>query len=107
MVDIATFKQLALSFNGTEEAPHFDRRAFKITGRKIFATLLEKDMTANLVLTPADQSVYCLVQKTAIYPVPNKWGLQGWTTFDLKSLPVDIVADALLAAYNGVLQSKP
>ncbi len=33
MVDIKRFKQLALSFQGTEEKPHFERIAFKVIGQ--------------------------------------------------------------------------
>lgn len=106
MVSAETFKSLALSFEGTEQAPHFDRMAFKITGRKIFATLLEEKCTANILLKNT-QAVYCTFNETAVYPVPNKWGLQGWTTFDLKKLPAELVSDALLTAYRDVLQTAP
>lgn len=98
------FTRLALSFDGTEGAPHFERIAFKIIGRKIFATLLEQECTANILLTNT-QAVYCTFNETAVYPVTNKWGLQGWTTFELKQLPVELVSDALLTAYREVLQT--
>ncbi|MDB5013165.1 MAG: MmcQ/YjbR family DNA-binding protein [Daejeonella sp.] len=107
MVDVNTFKDVALSFPGTEANPHFDRTAFKVTGRKIFATLHEKSETANVVLSPIDQSVFCSFGKTAVYPVPNKFGLHGWTTFDLNKVPIELVKDALLTAYNSVMESKP
>lgn len=106
MVSAETFKSLALSFEGTEQAPHFERIAFKISGRKIFATLLEEDGTANIFLKN-DQAVYCTFDETAVYPVPNKFGSQGWTTFALKRLPVELVLDALLTAYRDVLQTPP
>ncbi|MGC1240064.1 MAG: MmcQ/YjbR family DNA-binding protein, partial [Chryseosolibacter sp.] len=77
------FKSLALSFPGTEANPHFERIAFKVTGKRIFATLHEESATANLKLSPVDQSVFSDFGKKAVYPVPNKWGLQGWTTFEL------------------------
>lgn len=107
MADGATFRRLALSFTGTEEAPHFNRTAFKVTGRRIFATLHEESETANLFLSTTDQQVYTAFDGGFIYPVPNKFGLQGWTTFVLKDLPVELLADALLTAYNDVLKSKP
>ncbi len=96
------FATMALSFPGTEEQPHFDRRAFKVTGKRIFATLHEKSCTANLKLSPVDQSVFCLFDKKLIYPVPNKWGLQGWTTFQLKKVPNELMFDALNTAFNEV-----
>jgi hypothetical protein len=75
---------MALSFQGTAEAPHFDRAAFKVIEKRIFATLHEASLTANLKLSEVDQSVFCVYDKTIVYPVPNKWGLQGWTTFELR-----------------------
>ena len=100
------FRSLALSFQGTEENPHFDRAAFKVTGKRIFATLHEESKTANLKLSPVDQSVFCDFGKESVYPVPNKWGLQGWTTFDLKKVPQELMLDALETAYKDVLASK-
>ena len=100
------FKQLALAFQGTIAAPHFDRTAFKIVGKKIFATLHEESRTANIKLSPADQSVFCLIDKEAIRPVNNKWGLQGWTTFHLATVDKQIMLDALHAAYSEVLKKK-
>lgn len=103
---IQQFKDLALSFPSTEENPHFDRTAFKVTGKRIFATLHEESETANLRLTPVDQSVFCDYGKKAVYAVPNKWGLQGWTTFELKKIPKELMLDALDTAYRDVLKSK-
>ena len=100
------FTELALSFPHTIASPHFDRTAFKIVGKKIFATLHEATGTANLKFSPVDQSVYCLIDKKAIYPVNNKWGLQGWTTFSLASVDRQIMLDALNTAYNEVLKIK-
>ncbi|MFN2458948.1 MAG: hypothetical protein ABR502_12175, partial [Chitinophagaceae bacterium] len=44
------FRTLALSFPGTIEAPHFDRRAFKGINKRIFATLHEETATGNVNL---------------------------------------------------------
>jgi len=105
MVSIETFKQIALSFEGTEAKPHFNRTAFKVINKRIFATLLEEDETANIKLSIADQEVYSSFDKNAVYPVPNKFGLQGWTTFELRNLPVELISDALLTAYNDVVKT--
>lgn len=101
------FRAIALSFEGTEEAPHFDRAAFKVIGKRIFATMHEKSLTANLKLSEVDQSVFCAYDKKIVYPVPNKWGLQGWTTFELKKIPREFMLDALDTAYQDVLKPKP
>jgi len=100
------FRELALSFPNTIAAPHFERTAFKVVNRRIFATLHEESKTVNLKFSPADQSVYCLIDKQAIYPVDNKWGLQGWTTFQLNRVDSHLMLDALSTAFNDVLKRK-
>jgi hypothetical protein len=105
MVDIETFRKLALSFQGTEENPHFNRAAFKVIGKRIFATLHEESQTANIILSKTDQQAFCSFDGNAVYPVPNKFGLHGWTTFELEKVPPELISEALFTAYNEV--SKP
>lgn len=100
------FKEMALSFPGTEDAPHFDRIAFKVIKKRIFATLHEKTKTANLKLSEIDQSVFCEYENDGIYKVPNKWGLQGWTTFELQKVPKELMLDALDTAYREVFKKR-
>lgn len=100
------FSELALSFPNTIASPHFDRTAFKVVGEKIFATLHEPAKTANLRFSPADQSVFTLIDKKAIYAVNNKWGLQGWTTFELEQLNIETVLDAIDTAYKEAMKTK-
>lgn len=106
MTTNSIFRKLALSFPGTEENPHFDRAAFKVTGKRIFATLHEPGETANLKFSLPDQKTFCSFNKKAIYPVPNKWGQQGWTTFELKKVPEELMTDALETAYRDVMKKK-
>ncbi len=106
MVNNESFREIALSFQGTEENAHFDRRAFKVTGRRIFATLHEEQQSANIHLSKPDQHTFCAYDNKVIYAIANKWGLQGWTTFDLKGVPVEIISEALYAAYNEVIGKK-
>lgn len=100
------FAQMALSFPETVEVPHFDRIGFKVTGKRMFATYLAENNTCNIFLTPAEQALFCKMDKH-ICPVPNKWGEKGATTFDLNRVPQNIVLEALLSAYNAVIDSKP
>ena len=97
---------MALSFPHTEQLPHFERIGFKIIGRRMFATYLETNNTANIFLTPAEQKIFCEIDNINIYPVPNKWGEKGATTFELNGVSREIVMEALLSAYNDVLKSK-
>lgn len=98
------FTEMALSFPGTEQKLHFDRIGFKVAGKRMFATYLEKDNTANIFLTPAEQEVFCQMEPGKVYPVPNKWGEKGATTFELTRLAKGVVLEALLSAYNEVVK---
>ena len=102
----SAFRKLALSFASTEEHPHFERCAFKVTGKRIFATMLESAATVNIMLTPEAQHDFCALDEY-IYPVPNKWGLKGATTFEIKHLDPTVVQQALASAYSEVMQPKP
>ena len=103
---IREFKELAMSFPNTVEAPHFDRTAFKVADKRIFATLHEESGKANLKFSKKDQDYFCSLDKKAIYPVPNKWGIQGWTTFELHKLSDGIMVDALESAFKEVFNIK-
>lgn len=96
------FEDLALSFPGAESRPHFDRTGFRVTGKRMFATYLEQDHSANIFLTPGEQAAFCAAAP-GIYPVPNKWGEKGATTFLLSQVPREIVREALLSAYDSVI----
>ncbi|MFK7904449.1 MAG: MmcQ/YjbR family DNA-binding protein [Chitinophagales bacterium] len=104
MVTGKTFIEMGLSFGGVEEKPHFNRIGLKIVGKRMFATYLEKDNTANIFLTPEEQAVFCEMDRENIYPVPNKWGEKGATTFELNKVAKESVLEALLSAYNTVLK---
>jgi hypothetical protein len=106
MITEKIFTEMALSFPGTEQTPHFDRIGFKITGKRMFATYLAENNTANIFLTPEEQRVFCKMSPANIYPVPNKWGEKGATTFVLSKLKKEIIMEALLSAYNKVMKPK-
>ena len=105
MVDIETFRTLALSFPDTEELPHFHLQSFRVR-KKIFATLWRKENRAMLKLSLVDQSVFCAFDKAVFFPVPGAWGKQGATFVELKKVRKDMFKDALTTAYNGVVQKK-
>jgi predicted DNA-binding protein (MmcQ/YjbR family) len=105
MVSIDTFRAIALSFVGVEETPHFEKPSFRVN-KKIFATLNIPENRICIKLSPIDQSVFCLYDKTIIYPVPNKWGIQGWTLVSLGKIKKTMLKDALATAYNEVAVTR-
>ena len=101
MVDVESFRKLALSFPDAREAPHFEKTSFRFK-KKIFATLAVKEKRVVLKLTLEDQSVFTAFDNSIFYPVPNKWGRQGWTTIELKLVRQDVCIDAVGQAYGAV-----
>src|SRR5215207_6805680 len=100
-----TFRQIALSFAGATEQPHFEKASFRVKN-KIFATLSVEEDRACVKLSEIDQSVFCSFDKTIIFPVDNKWGKKGATYIDLKKTRKDMLIDILTTAYNEVIKPK-
>jgi predicted DNA-binding protein (MmcQ/YjbR family) len=105
MVSIKTFRALALSFPETSEQPHFEKTSFRV-GKKIFATYDDKNNRACIKLSEIDQHVFSSYNKEIIYAVPNKWGKQGWTLIELKTVPKAMFIDAIKTAYDEVAPQK-
>lgn len=104
MVSLMEFSQMALSFPAAMEEPHFEKRSFRVH-KKIFATLNEVENHATIKLSEIDQDVFCC-RKDLMYPVPNKWGKQGWTHINLLTIPNEMCFDALKTAYCEVAPKK-
>lgn len=94
------FRRMVGSFPGTIAHPHFDRTAYKVEGKRIFTTLHEASKTFNAKLSLDDQQTLSQYEKGSIYPVPNKWGQQGWTTVELENTPDELIKEVLDAAYQ-------
>ena len=105
MVTIETFRTLALAFPEATEEPHFEKTSFRIK-KKIFATIDEKNNRGVFKFSEIDQSVFCASSEMIFYPIPNKWGKQGWTFVDLAKVPVEMFQDALFLSYNTVAFGK-
>jgi hypothetical protein len=98
MVNITTYRSLALSFPEVVELPHFDLTSFRVR-KKIFTTLNEKDSRIMIKLSAPDQSVFCAFDKEVIYPVPGSWGKGGATYVQLKKIKKNMLCDLLTLAY--------
>lgn len=105
MVSIDTFRKLALSLPEATEEPHFEKTSFRIK-KKIFATFDEAKNRACIKLSEIEQDVFSSTDKTVIFPIPNKWGKQGWTFIEMKKVRKEIFFDALTTAYCQVAPKK-
>lgn len=106
MISKNTFFKLAHSLPEVEEVKHFDRIGLKISRKRMFASYLEEANSINVFLNPEEQKAFCEVDPTHIFPVPNKWGEKGATTFLLEKVTEEVVKEALLSAYQDVLRNK-
>ncbi len=97
-------RRIALALDGTSEAPHFDRAAFKVV--RIYVTLAADGRTANVKFAPADQEFKCMLAPDAFSPVAGGWGKQGWTTATLSALSVPELKDALEIAWRQALPKR-
>lgn len=100
-VDIETMRKIAMSFAEVTEQPHFEKTSFRVK-QKIFATYDVKNNRACLKFSLVDQNIFSAFDNTIVYPVPNKWGLQGWTFVDLSKIKKPMFIDMLTQAYHVV-----
>ena len=98
MATAADLRKLALRLEGTTDAPHFERTAFKVV--RIYATMPPDGRTANFAFTPDEQALKCVVAPEAFRPIDNAWGRQGWTTAILAKLSKAELEAALRMAWE-------
>ena len=97
-------RQIALSLEGTVEAAHMDRRAFKVA--RIYATLPPDGLSANLMLSLDEQEFHCQRSPAVYMPVAGGWGRMGYTTLTLSTMDVDELREVLTSAWR-LAQPKP
>jgi hypothetical protein len=102
---IVTVRKIAMGFPEATEEPHFEKPSFRIR-TKIFATVDLKNNRACVKLPLSEQDLFGIADKTIVYPVPNKWGQQGWTFVELQLIRETVLADILAAAYSEVAPAK-
>jgi hypothetical protein len=105
MATAKDLRRIALGLEGTTEAPHFDRAAFKVA--RIYVTLTADGKTANFKFTPDEQEFKCMLAPEAFAPVPGGWGRQGWTTAALAKLKAAELKSALEMAWQHAVPKKP
>ena len=97
-------RHLALAFSGAVEQPHFENTSFRAR-KKIFATMNLNTLKVCVKFTVSQQDVFGLYDPSIIYPVPNKWGAQGWTLIEMQKVQEETLADALQCAYQNITGS--
>jgi hypothetical protein len=91
-------RRIALSLEGTMEAPHMNRTAFKVA--RIYATLPPDGLSANVMLSLDEQEFYCQRSPAVYVPVAGGWGRMGYTTLTLGMMEVDELREVLTSAWR-------
>ena len=97
-------RRIALALEGTSEAPHVDRAAFRVA--RIYVTLAADGQTANLKLEPGEQEFKCLLAPEVFSPVSGGWGRMGWTTVNLANAEIAELQAVLEMAWRHALPKK-
>lgn len=95
----------ALSLPEASEEPHFEKKSYRVK-KKIFATVNTEEAFFVVKLTDLQQSVFCKWDESACHPVPNKWGLQGWTRVYFEKVDPDFLKDIVKTSYSNVAPKK-
>jgi hypothetical protein len=100
------FRELALSFPQAIESAHMRHPDFRVGGR-IFATLGYPDEDSAMVkLSPDDQKEFVRTSPGVFTTVKGAWGLQGGTTIYLPAATINIVREALTAAWRNTAPKR-
>ena len=105
MAKAADLRRIALSLEGTTEAPHVHRAAFRVN--RIFVTLAADGRTANFKFAPDEQEFKCMLAPKAFQPVAGGWGRLGWTTATLSELNSADLRAALEMAWRHAVPKSP
>ena len=105
VADASDFRKICLALEGTIEAPHFDRRAFKV--KRIYATLAADGKSGTLMLTPDEQMFKMMLAPESFTPVPNAWGRKGATTVTFAKISIKDMGAALEMAWRHAVVARP
>jgi hypothetical protein len=100
------FRELALSFPEAFESAHMRHPDFRVGG-KIFATLGYPDEHSAMVkLSVDDQKEFVRTAAGVFTTVKGAWGRQGATNINLPAATIDIVREALTAAWRNTAPKR-
>jgi hypothetical protein len=100
------FRELALNFPEAIESAHMHHPDFRVAG-KIFATLrYPNEDSAMVKLSPDDQEKFVGSKPDVFEPVKGAWGRQGSTIVHLPAATIDIVREALTAAWRNTAPKR-
>ena len=100
------FRELALSFPEAIESAHMRHPDFRVAGR-IFATLGYPNKDSAMVKLPRDEQKEFVQSSPGVFTiVKGAWGRQGATNIYLPAATLNIVREALTAAWRNTAPKR-
>ena len=100
------FRELALSFPEAIESAHMHHPDFRVGGR-IFATLGYPDGDCAMIKLPRDEQREFVRSSPGVFTTAKgAWGRQGSTIVYLPAATIDIVREALTAAWHNTAAKR-
>ena len=100
------FRELALSFPEAIESAHMHHPDFRVDG-KIFATIgYPNENSAMVKLSPDQQKEFVRSSPGVFTTAKGAWGRQGSTIVYLPAATIDIVREALTAAWRNTAPKR-
>jgi hypothetical protein len=100
------FRELALSFPEAIESAHMHHPDFRVGGR-IFATLDYPNKDSAMVKLRRDEQREFMRSNPDIFqPAKGAWGRQGSTIVYLPAATIDVVREALAAAWRNTAPKR-
>ena len=100
------FRELALTFPEAIESAHMRHPDFRVGG-KIFATLGYPNKDSAMVKLPRDEQRQFIRSNPDVFQLAKgAWGRQGSTIIYLPAATIDIVREALTAAWRNTAPKR-
>lgn len=93
------FRRLALALPGAAEGAHHGHPDFRAHGR-VFASLHPDGEQGMVKVPPGVQQELVIKHAGACVPANGAWGRAGCTMVRLADIPLDVVREALMAAWQ-------
>jgi hypothetical protein len=99
MIDIETYRRLALALPESAEQAHMGHPDFRVAG-KIFATLRPEQNQGVVMLNVEQQAMLVDAEPAIFRPFPGGWGHRGSTLIDFAFADSTTAASALAMAWR-------
>ena len=106
MVTEAQARKLALSFPGAEERPHFDRKRYKVAGKRGVTFCTIGGGTLNIKIQPRERLYALLKDEPEIFIDLGGWMRMGFIGIRLSKIKAPYLKSLVEEAWKRVASKK-